>query len=441
MGDESAFERLYERHVAPAWNLAVAVTDDVGLAAVAVSEAFATVFTALRTERVSATTPFRPYLLATTRATALDLLQAPHEPVPVPRDPSTAPLALAFSGLPELSRSVLWLTRVDGLRQRRVAPIIRQTPETTRQLVGRARRGLREQYVAVHLGPTADPLCSRSVRRLAAYAAGTLGTDDIEKLERHLSLCADCRDRCDHLTALDSTLASLAVPVPALLADDARVAWTAAVTPAPTRGLSERTEKVLAGVSAAAAAVGVFGAALVGVSGNGSKKSEDVSPIAPIVTQLATPRPGDLDIGIGFDPGGAASDSDRETDGVRGADLGTGDDEAVVTHLGGDGGESITVGDVTTIPGDGGGVDDPSGPDSDPPPKTNGDEPVVSIGTTVGDTPVAVDVGDDPGATVGPISVGSEPEPGEDTVEVGGPLEPLAPAADPVNDVTGGLGL
>lgn len=436
-GDEDAFAALYERHGRRVWQLAYALTGTTSDAVAVVSESFAQTFTALRAGRAT-NVDFATLLSRTTRHLALDARRAHGAAVPpFEAREETLVLATAFSSLPERWRSTLWLTDVDGLDGDDVASVVELDRDATAAIHFRARKGLREQYLHADVRRSTDRNCGRSVARLGAYVAGSLPAADAEKLERHLGLCDSCTDRYARLIELPSQLPTLVPALPDMLEDDVRIAWTGAVAPTSGGGLSRMGQKVLAGVAAVAAGVGVFGAALMSVSGSGNDDDEAVAPIAPIVTELATPRPPDMDLTIDLDPDRSSdrpSSPDAESDGVVGASARNGADDAVTADLDTDGPPATPIrGD-----GDGGDPTPPTVPDA-PAPEPTDSEPAVSVGVDVGDIPIAVEVGEDPGVTVGPISVGSEPAPGTATVAVGGPLAPLAPVVEPVDEAIGGL--
>lgn len=448
-GDTGAFEALHHQHAESAWHLACAVTGDPSLAAAAVPEGFAKVFTALRAGRTSPENAFRPQLLAATRDAALDLRRAQPdtEAVHVDDDPA---VAVAFRGLPERWRSVLWLTGVEHLSPAEAAPIVGLAPDATEQLLERARGGLREQFLQAQLSRTSDRDCARAVVRLGAYTSGTLIEADAAKLEGHLDGCADCAGRFLALHDIDAELARLAIPTPLLLLADSRDAWTAALATPKHRtatGLSPRTEKVLAGVSVLAAAAGVLGAALLG-GGDVSKRAEQAAPKAALATE-STPADFDLDGGLdipsfgsGINAAGAATSPAGAAGSAGGLVVGTGSSGSTAGDVGGGTSPSDTASPVAPrtepapIAAEG-----PSGGDS------GADEPVISVSTTVAGIPIAVEVGTDPGVTVGPVTVGSEPEAESETeaesadepVEVSGPLEPLAEPVEQVVETVGGI--
>ena len=463
-GENEAFDELYRRHAPSAWRLSLAVTRDVHDAADVMADGFAKVFTAIRVGRYSPDAPFRPYLLTTVRNTAIDLirsrrhettgthgaatdrivdLRVGHDPAATfEADENACLVSEAFAKLPERWRSVLWLSEVEEMKPRDIAPIVGLSPNATAQLAVRARKGLREQYLLTHVASTGDRNCSRAVARLGAYVDGGLEASDAEKLERHLRLCSTCTERHDQLSHVAEQVPRLALPLPLLLIDSVRAAWTAAIsTPVPSTGtgLSATTEKVLAGVSALAAAVGVVGAALVG-NGSGDAGREQAAAQAAVVDETTDAPPFDAvpDLDLSGLAGSTADAADRSS-GAGSADAGgpaadgrsSSADESTTPLPGSDGvpatgGDGLTrpIGDTVQPRQEGPGTDD-----------ANDDSPSVIIGTTVAGVPVAVEIAEEPGATVGPVSVGSEPAPAEEPVSTSESEGPLAPLTETVDEV------
>lgn len=289
-GDDTAFTELHRRHAPLAWRLGLAVTGDPDTAAAAVAEATGTTFTAIRAGRFQAN-DHGTALAAATRNAALDLRQSGTSSSPVVADDADPLLAAAFAGLPERWRSVLWLRDAERLPAGVVAPVVELTAEGVDQLAVRARLGVRDRYLRANVATAADRDCNRAVVRLGAMEDGTLNEADRETLEHHLENCLACADRAVRVGALAAALPALAVPPSDDLLDRSRAAWTAALASSTATGLSPRTEKVLAGASAFAAAVGVLGAALFGTGGGGDPVA---SPLAPLVADIDTPKPVDL---------------------------------------------------------------------------------------------------------------------------------------------------
>lgn len=299
-GDAAAFDELCRRHTTAAWNLAHAVTLCADDAVAAVAEGMGQTFTAQRAGRLDGATAFRTHLLTHTHDKALDRVRARTEQTPPLRSAAGDPhLATAFSGLPDRWRGPLWLDAVDAADRSAIATITRLPGADVDELLTRARHGLVERYLRTPGVDAPARNCRRAVARLGAHVAGSLPDRDRQKLERHLSLCESCTAVHARLSTLDAALPLLAVSVPGIARERSRAAWTAAVSAGTTRsGLSPRAEKVLAGVSAFAAAVGVLGAALYAVQDDGDTQPSAAAPVAPLVERVATPRPFDLSNGI-----------------------------------------------------------------------------------------------------------------------------------------------
>lgn len=299
-GDSAAFDELCRRHTTAAWNLAHAVTLCADDAVEAVAEGIAQTFTAQRAGRLDETTAFRTHLLTHTHDKALDQVRARTAETPPLRSAAGDPhLAAAFSGLPDRWRGPLWLDAVGGADRSTVAAITRLPSDDVDELLARARHGLVERYLRTPGVDAPARDCRRAVTRLGAHIAAGLPERDRQKLEQHLSRCESCTAVHARLSTLDAALPLLAVAVPGVARERSRAVWTAAVAAGTTRsGLSPRTEKVLAGVSAFAAAVGVLGAALYAVQDDGDAQPTAADPVAPLVERVATPRPFDLSDGI-----------------------------------------------------------------------------------------------------------------------------------------------
>ena len=293
-GDLDAFEELYRRHVEAAWRVALAITADPDDAADAVSDAFTRVFQALP-DRLHAADHFLPYLLAAVRNAGIDVLRrgarqhsvdlgddrdwaaAGGEPADAVLDDVDAALvARAFRSLPERWRSVLWLTEVERIPARDVAPLLGVSPNGVAQLAVRARAGLRERYLQAHLGHTeVRLLCRDTVERLGAYAVGGLAPRDISKVDQHLAGCDACRSRLAQLEDLAPTLRRSVLPLPAVLAAMALGRWRLAssastgsvATSAASAGPAPVGVGAVGAAGPAAGGLGVGGAAAVALPG------------------------------------------------------------------------------------------------------------------------------------------------------------------------------
>lgn len=407
-GDQQSFDELHRRHAPLAWRLALAITGRPEDAAKAVAEGTGATFTAVRVGRLQGAA--HPIALATaTRNAALDLRRGQDAIAsPVAADDADPILATAFGALPERWRSVLWLRDAERLDAEKVASVVELTPEAVDQLAVRARRGLRERYLRAHVATSPSRDCTRATSRLGALEEGTLNDSDRTNLERHLSTCAGCAERRAALASIPAALPALAGPAPDDLRDEARAAWTAALATTTSTGLSPRTEKILAGASAVAAAAGVLGAALFGTGGSDDPVA---SPLAPLVADIDAPRPIDLtELALpviadpvpvrGNRPLTTSSPAPRATGGAA----------------------------VVTAPDTGGEIAAPVAPSA---PGTPAVESPATPGA--GQVPVDVNLGEDTSVRVGPIAVDLRPEADQPTIAIETP-EPLAPVVDPVLD-------
>lgn len=407
-GDATAFEELHRRHAPIAWRLAFAITGHPDDAAEAVAAGTGAAFTATRAGRSQATT-HRVALATATRNAALDLRRGQDSiSAPTVADEADPFLASAFHALPERWRSVLWLRDAEGLDADQVAPVVELTPEAVDQLAVRARRGLRERYLKAHVANAPGRDCTRATNRLAALEDGTLSEADRATLERHLADCPGCTARRAAVAAIPTSLAALVASAPDSLHDKARAAWTSALATTSSTGLSPRTEKILAGASAFAAAVGVLGAALFGTGGSDDPVA---SPLAPLVADIDAPRPIDLTalaLPVLEDPVPVRGSQPLTTSSPGLRSSGGGSELAAAVT------EGATAEGATA----------PSTPGT----------PAAEGPSSPGDVPVDVNVGEDNSVDVGPIAVDLDPEPDEDPVVLDTPDE-ADPVVDPVEEV------
>lgn len=429
LGEEPAFDELYRRHAAAAWNLAWATSSDQAAARRITVEAFARSFNALRAGRateVGFTSLLRNQILnAATDAEA-------------PTEATSGDVAAvdALRSLPLTWRVACWLADGELLSNDEVAAALGLDVVGAASLVGRARAGWRERFLQRHYAASGNRNCSRAVDRLRAMGEGPLHDADRAALDRHVRLCDACHERKTMAGDLRAAVGAFLPVVPVLLVDDVRAAWAAAVaTPSRRSGLSPRTEKVLAGATAAVAALGLVGAAFVGTGRTDAGAADTTTRLAaPIGTDASKPVPLALSTVPELSAPGAlpvavvAGDADSVQPlagaGAAAVPLGSNDGGAAGAPVAGDDPTDEIPDDG--IPNEGPG-DDPTIPEDA--------VPTASVAVTVADVPVAVAIGDEPGATVGPVSVGSAPAPapsGEPEIAVGGPLAPAQPVVDEV---------
>ena len=196
-GSTEAYATLYERHVAAAHNMARQVAKSQAEADDLVSEAFAKVLDALRSGR-GPSTAFRAYLLTSLRHVAYDRtkrdrrLQLADDVTAVSGADVSVPFtdtaldglerslaAKAFARLPERWQTVLWHIEIEGQSPSQVAPLLGLTPNGVSALAYRAREGLRQAYLQVHLSSLDPPepgvdSCRAAIDRLGAWTRGGL---------------------------------------------------------------------------------------------------------------------------------------------------------------------------------------------------------------------------------------------------------------------------
>jgi RNA polymerase sigma factor (sigma-70 family) len=173
-GDTTAYATLYERHAAAAHRLARQLVRGHAEADDIVAESFAKLLDLLRRgggpEGV-----FRPYLLTTVRRAAYDRHRAERRQVVTDQmeafdpgvpfaDPAVANLertmiARAFASLPERWQAVLWHTEIEGAKPAEVASLLGLTANGVAALAYRAREGLRQAYLQMHLSDAARSEC------------------------------------------------------------------------------------------------------------------------------------------------------------------------------------------------------------------------------------------------------------------------------------------
>ncbi|HZT66427.1 MAG TPA: sigma-70 family RNA polymerase sigma factor [Acidimicrobiales bacterium] len=309
-GDSTSFDELYRRHAEAAWRVAYAVTSNRDDAADAVAEAFTRVFTALTAGRLADMERFRPYLLATTRNAAIDVLRRGGRVRPVDELPHSEPgsvdssdrlvdkldaslVAAAFRSLPERWRSVLWLTEVEGLAPSEAAGLLGVSPNGAAQLAVRARAGLRQRYLQAHLRTEVHDDCRYTVERLGAYVGGGLAPRDIAKVDQHLAGCEECRARLAELEDLGGTLRRAVLPLPLALGALAWDHWHKVSTGTLAAHRARKVvslpgQRALMGASVGLLGLGIIGATIVGQPpfGSGASRPAAAAPVGkPVVVQ------------------------------------------------------------------------------------------------------------------------------------------------------------
>ncbi|GAB3131338.1 sigma-70 family RNA polymerase sigma factor [Microbispora hainanensis] len=196
-GDTAAFGTLYRRHSAAARSLARQVVQGEDAVEDLLVETFARVLEAVRRGGGPACA-FRPYLLASVRRYAAagvadladgDSLYVDPELTGLER----SPLARAYRSLPERWRALLWHVEIEGGRPADAGPLLGLSGRAAAPLVRRARQGLREAYLRLHLenGPRAE--CRPILSMILRYVENGLPKQEAGEVDAHVAECIDCR--------------------------------------------------------------------------------------------------------------------------------------------------------------------------------------------------------------------------------------------------------
>jgi RNA polymerase sigma factor (sigma-70 family) len=332
-GKIASYGTLYERHSGAAHNLARQLARSSSEADDLVSEAFAKVLDTLRGGK-GPDTAFRAYLLTALRHTAYDRTRkerrvdlnedmtdvggAVGEALTVPfSDTAVAGLertmaAKAFARLPERWQAVLWHTEIEQQSPAEVAPLLGLTANGVSALAYRAREGLRQAYLQVHLQENAEERCRACAERLGAWTRDGLSKRERSQVESHLDECEACRGLAAELADVNGGLRAIIAPIVlggaalgylATIGAAKASAATAAAAGAAAAGAAAAGGKAGAAAGAAAsgprqfAGVAVSGTAVVAavivalVAGGGSQEIPAAQQPPPAIVQPAKPTP------------------------------------------------------------------------------------------------------------------------------------------------------
>ena len=220
-GDTSAYDLLYKRHMAAAKGLARQLVHDPAKVDDVVSETFVRVLDLLK-RGGGPGDAFRPYLLTAVRRKAYDLrsgerrqvvtadMEALDPGVPF-IDPAVEGLerrliTRAFLSLPERWQAVLWHMEIEGEKPADIAPMLGLTANSVAALAYRAREGLSQAYLQMHLSGGARQECRPVAEKLGAYVRGRLSRRESAVVADHLDGCADCRSVYGELDDVNAAL-------------------------------------------------------------------------------------------------------------------------------------------------------------------------------------------------------------------------------------------
>nr|WP_246300558.1 sigma-70 family RNA polymerase sigma factor [Actinopolyspora biskrensis] len=292
-----------------------------------VSEAFAKVLTGLRSGQ-GPNTAFRAYLLTTIRRTAYDRVRKDRKlhysddisaeenaDLRVPfTDTAVAGLerslaTQAFHRIPERWQTVLWHLEVEGQSPAEVAPLLGLTPNGVSALAYRAREGLRQAYLQVHLaslessGQDLDR-CRTTVERLGAWTRRGLSKRETAQVDTHLDSCDRCNALAEELSDVNGGLRLVVAPF--LLGAGAagylagKSGGTAAAAgagaasgAAGVASAASSLPRQLAGTAASTVALVV--AVAVGLAASGQQSTPSAAQPPPEKTTPAPPEPSEPD--------------------------------------------------------------------------------------------------------------------------------------------------
>ncbi|MGW6499454.1 sigma-70 family RNA polymerase sigma factor [Nonomuraea angiospora] len=226
-GNAAAYGRLYERHVAAARALARQLVRRTEVEDV-VAESFTKIL-GLVGRGGGPESGFRTYLLTVVRRTVHDRSRIESHQVTTgeieeydPGVPFVDPalvglekslIAKAFLSLPERWRAVLWHTEVERCRPAEVAPLLGLSPNGAAALAYRAREGLRQAYLQMHLGSPPKHDCRPVLGKMGAYVRDGLTRRDAKEVDEHVGACEECNGVLLELTDVNRGLRVMVGPL------------------------------------------------------------------------------------------------------------------------------------------------------------------------------------------------------------------------------------
>lgn len=296
-GDVDAYGELYRRHVEAARRLARQLVSP-GDADDLVSEAFAKVLVVLQ-RGGGPDLAFRAYLLTAVRRLHVDKIRAgarlhttddltQFDPGVPFRDTAvegfeSAAAARAFASLPERWQLVLWHTEVEGQKPAEVAPLLGMSANSVSALAYRAREGLRQAFLEMHLQEADDGACAWVHRNLGPYIRNGISRRDAARVEGHLTECRKCTAIYLELTEVNSNLAGILAP--ALLGGALAAAYVGSAAGAVAKGgllvLLDRARDLVVSNAPATAVAGVAAGAVVGGALFMTLESDQQPPDSP----------------------------------------------------------------------------------------------------------------------------------------------------------------
>ncbi|HEX3752016.1 MAG TPA: sigma-70 family RNA polymerase sigma factor [Streptosporangiaceae bacterium] len=301
VGDEAgrSYEDLYVEHAPAARAVALSmvprdVADDI------VAEAFTRVLKAIRAGGGPGLA-FRAYLLTAVRNTANDWLRASRRVTAVgdvendledrvpeenlglarlSRGPEAEAearveaqlVARAFGKLPARWQAVLWQLEVEARAPAAIAPGFGLSANGVSALAVRAREGLRQAYLAEHVGANIPGACRAYAEALSADTRGRLSRRRQAAVHDHLTQCQSCHSLAGELIELNSRLGAILTPALLVMAMGATGHELMGLTPATGAKVAAGTKAAAGGKAAAKTKAAATGKAAAGAkAGMGAK--------------------------------------------------------------------------------------------------------------------------------------------------------------------------
>lgn len=294
-GDQGSFSELWRRYWPLARSIASRSTKSMDPEDLA-QEAFVHIWSAMQRGK-GPIGVFKPYLSQTVRNLAIS---AARRKASIPMgdandldahqrdandDPSGAVIdrsmvAEAFASLPEQWRRVLWLTIIEGHAPRDAAPALGLSPNATSALAMRAREGLRQAWLATHMGAGShDQECLKCREVLPAFARGKTTPTQSAAVRLHLAMCEECTRAYEELKEPASLMRGV-VPI-TVLSSAARTA------PSPQERSHREASHIKSHSWLRIACAGAVFTSLAGLAAVSSRVDEvihtDVAPLSEVV--------------------------------------------------------------------------------------------------------------------------------------------------------------
>ncbi|MFC4898535.1 zf-HC2 domain-containing protein [Streptosporangium amethystogenes subsp. fukuiense] len=148
---------------------------------------------------------FRVHLLTALRRTVGDTAGA--------ADLEGSPVARAFSSMPERWQLVLWHAEVERARPDDTGLLLGLTVNGAAALAYRAREGMRQACLRIHLAETTAPECRPALARLGHHIRGGLTREQSRIVDEHLEGCSGCRAVLTELTGIGRSIRSVIGPL------------------------------------------------------------------------------------------------------------------------------------------------------------------------------------------------------------------------------------